>query len=286
MILLILCIAINAFLGVIFKLYAKYQVNALPAIIINYFTCVFTGSIIYGKPILSSEVFTEKWFAYAVVLGICFISIFNLVALTVKEFGIMIASIFQKMSLIAPVIVGIMIYGESHSWLKSLGIFLSLLSIVFISYPSSGNKLNLRLLWIPLITWLGSCLIEMILYYVGVENIVAAADIRFVGCSFLSAGIFGSIYFSIMKFDELRKIQLKEVIGGIGLGIPNFFSIYLILLLLSDGWEGSDLFPINNVAILALSAIIGIIIFREKVDRIKFTGLIAAILAIILIGFN
>ena len=63
----------------------------------------------------------------------------------------------------------------------------------------------------------------------------------------------------------------------------NFFSIYLLLLALQQGWGGSIVFPVNNVGILVVAAIFGLLIFREKLTSVKLAGFGLAILSIILI---
>ena len=48
-----------------------------------------------------------------------------------------------------------------------------------------------------------------------------------------------------LKFYGVPGIGL--IIAGIVLGVPNFFSIYLIIVAISEGWEGSKFFPYNNI---------------------------------------
>jgi len=57
-------------------------------------------------------------------------------------------------------------------------------------------------------------------------------------------------------------------------------------LVLSQGLDGSVVFPINNVGILAISAVLGIVIFGEKMGQTKLSGLAMAIAAIILIAYG
>ncbi|HMU04738.1 MAG TPA: EamA family transporter [Saprospiraceae bacterium] len=78
-------------------------------------------------------------------------------------------------------------------------------------------------------------------------------------------------------------LKFKNLIGGIGLGIPNFFSIYLLLLSLQQGWGGSVVFPVNNVGVLVMAAFFGIVLFKERLVPLRIAGFILAILAIILI---
>ena len=73
------------------------------------------------------------------------------------------------------------------------------------------------------------------------------------------------------------------MIAGISLGVPNFFSIYLLLLALQQGWGGSVVFPVNNVGVLVMAAIFGIVLFKERLIPIRIWGFALAVLAIVLI---
>ena len=70
------------------------------------------------------------------------------------------------------------------------------------------------------------------------------------------------------------------------MGVPNFFSIYYILKAISEGWEGSEFFPYNNISIIALSAVIAYLFFKEKLSVANIVGVLLAIVAIGLIAMG
>jgi len=81
------------------------------------------------------------------------------------------------------------------------------------------------------------------------------------------------------------KITGRNIIGGIALGIPNFFSIYfLVMALRNNGFESSTIFTINNVAIVLVSTFLGIILFKEKLITKNWIGIILAIISILLVA--
>lgn len=286
MLLLLLCVVINALIGIIFKYFNKYNVEAFPAIVINYFVCVVTGSLMLGEVPFGTDIIDKPWFLYALVLSCMFIGTFTIMAYTVRGFGIVIATIFQKMSLLAPTIIGIAVYHEGNSAIKTTGIILAVASIFVITRSDKETATNDHYrLWIyPLIVFLGSCIIDFILFYVNINNIVDSGDIRFVIALFLCAGIIGFIVLSIQIALGKSRLTVKSLFAGIALGIPNFFSIYLLVQVLSKGMDASVVFPINNVGILAISAMLGIILFKEKIGFTKLGGLALAIGAILLIA--
>ena len=52
------------------------------------------------------------------------------------------------------------------------------------------------------------------------------------------------------------------------------------------GWEGSVVFPANNVGVLSLAALFGVFMFNEEVTFRKIIGFLSAVASIILLSFN
>ena len=55
---------------------------------------------------------------------------------------------------------------------------------------------------------------------------------------------------------------------GILLGIPNFYSIYFLMMALNNEMSGSVFFPTLNCSVIALSSLLGIYLFKEKLRDI------------------
>lgn len=289
-ILILISIVLNVVLITIFKLYKKYRVDTLSAIVVNYFTCYLTAWLVIGKFPFDSGVVSQPWLLYAIFLGALFVIIFNLTAITTQKLGIAKTVVYQKMSMIAPVILGLVIFNEIISSWKILGIVSSIIAIFLLSgikKNSVGNKRPIRRTAeiYGIFTFLGSCIIDGMLFVLEEMSIVNNADIQFIAHLFIFAGFFGIILMGL-KLYLGRKVKFgkKEILGGIALGIPNFFTIYFILKILDIGWDGSTFFPINNVGILALAAVVGIFLFKEKLSTSNKIGLGIAILSIYLLA--
>lgn len=278
-------------IGVVFKLFHKFDINILYAIVVNYLVCVITGSIYLGYLPISLDSVNQPWFVVAAILGFVFVSVFNLYGNTVKHFGIVVATIFQKMSMLAPAIVAILWYNEQLSLIKAIGILIGIFAIGFLSYQKKeidhnhiSQPLPLKYWLLPLGTFLGSCLIDSTLFLLEAEKIAPSGDIPFVIHLFFFAFIAGLVLLAVNRIKDKTKLRRKDVVAGILLGVPNFFSIYSLLLVISSGWEASVVFPINNVGILSVSALIGFLVFKEKLTINKIIGLSMSIIAIILLS--
>ncbi len=286
MLILIICIVINALIGVAFKLFDKFKINVLQGIVVNYFTCVVTASVVYGRPAIDTTTFQEPWIWHAAFLGLLFVVAFNILGRTVAIAGVMVTTIFQKMSFIIPVLVAVLLMSDSFGYLKILGILLAIASLLLLQWPKREDvsKMKIGLLWLA-ITFITSAVIDTYLYLIEALEIAPNGNINFVASLFFFAGTYGSVAVLYQYFKNGISLQWKNVIGGICLGIPNFFSIYLILYLLAHNWTGSELYPLNNVGVIAVSSLFGIVIFKEGVTVLKVLGFFAAILSIIAILF-
>ncbi len=288
--LLFLCITINAFIGVVFKYFDDFKVKTLPAIVFNYFVCVLVGSLVLGKPAVTVDIIDRPWFFYAMGIGFLFVITFNLFAQTVQRFDIVTGTLFQKISLIAPTIVAIVAFSEDLTFAKGLGIFLAFLSIFMMTHRGEYNKEKKFIpqwWWIfPFGTFVGSCFIDVGFLLVSANKLASAVDVDFVSSIFFFAGLLGLVFLVYDRVVHGNRFSIKELLAGITLGIPNFFSIYLLVMVLSGGLESSVVFPINNVGILIMAVIFGYFLFRQSIGGIKGIGLLLAIVSIGLIAMG
>jgi len=243
-----------------------------------------------GKPAVTFEVLEKEWIWAAIFIGFTFIVTFILLASTVQKFGVVLASIFQKMSFIAPTILAILVYGETGSTIKIIGVLLAIASIFVMSLNKKdiskieAKSIN-KWIWIfPIGTFIVSCFVDSALFYVNHTGLASSLDIDFIATLFFFAGSFGFLFVLFDYFKNGTTYRWKDVIAGFALGIPNFFSIYFLLKVLSNGMGGSVVFPINNVGILLVTAVLGLFFFHEKFNTQKLIGFSMAVFSIILVA--
>ncbi len=290
---LVLSIVCTTCINLILRAFQKYNVNTFRAITINYFVCAISGSIALGQFPIPKEFWNEKWFPYALGLAFLFVTGFNIVAKTVQIFGVTIGSVAQKMSLIITVAFGIFYFNESVNSIKIIGVIIALLAVVLTNYPSekegtvASKDLIKKFFYFIILTFLIDAIISITLQYVELKVSPQGNDPSFLIFLFLLAGIMGLIYWSYFLVQGRMKPGKKEFLGGFILGIPNFASLYFLMLALGQpGWEGSVIYPILNVAIIGCSAFMAFLLFKEKLSTLNKIGVLAAMLAIICIGFS
>ncbi len=288
MIYLLACILCSTALNFVFKLFPKYHIVNFPAIVTNYFVCALIGItyfIVINKQFLESV--SASWFAFAVVLGIAFIVGFTIVAKTVQLFGVGITTMAQKMSMVITVIIAISFYEEGITLPRLAGIAVAIIAIILISKPERiSTSLSWKLWILPLLTFTINGVIETGLYIVEKSGRIGQEELLFTTTLFFFAGSWGLIKMVADLNKKRYSYQIKELIGGLVLGIPNFGSIAFLLLALNSGLDGAMVFPFNNVIILLLSVLLGYFIFREKISRNKWIGFLFAVFSILFLSLK
>jgi drug/metabolite transporter (DMT)-like permease len=287
MLFLILSVLISSYLGIVFTLFKRVGIDSFQAIVFNYLTCVITGSLYAGGFPLSAQTLSEPWFPWALVMGSMFIATFSLIAISSLNVGVTITQTANKLSLVIPVSISFWVYHEPILPLKIAGIMVAILAVFLLSYApkkSEGNANSLRVL-LPLILFVSSGFIDSLTTFVQRAYIHTEAIANaYLIAGFLAAGTWGSIVLGIQYAKQQRAFAWRHLVGGIVLGVPNYFSIYFLIKALENpSLNSSAIIPINNIGILLVVSICGIFFFKEKLKTIHYVGLLLAGLSIALI---
>ncbi len=283
--------ASSILIGVLFKLFGKYQIQKFQAITFNYFICVLLGFILIKEPLITSSFWKNPEFPFGALLGFIYLIAFIFVALAVEYFGIALSVIFRKTSLILPVCFGILYYGESTQLLKILSIVLAFVALILSNSKSKSpdNKTNKKRAWyvlfIPIIVFLNSGLVSVIFQYVKTSIIPNKSELPFIIFTFATAAFFGILSFTYALLRKKITVSPRSILAGFVLGIPNFTSSYFLLLALGTTWESSIIFTMTSLFTIGGSTIIGAFIFKEKLSKLNWIGILFTILSIILISF-
>ncbi len=285
MIYLLFSVLASTCIFVIFKLFDRFNINILQAIIVNYFVAFITGILFFKRTLNFTELPSYNWFYYTLALGALFIIVFNLMAITTQKSGLSVVSVATKMSVVIPVLFGLIYYKESLGILKLIGITLALIAVFLTSVKSkTGLRMDKKLIILPILVFLGSGVIDTSIKYLE-DTFVAKDDVSlFSAIIFLAAALVGVLILIIQAIKGKVTLEFKNLIAGICLGVPNFFSIYFLVKTLRSGLlDSSGIFTINNVSIVTLSTLLGIALFREKLLVKNWIGILLAIGSIFLI---
>lgn len=272
----------------IFRGFATLGIPAFAAIVVNYVTSFFLGWLLWKDEFSIGDLFAMNWTRYLLILGVLFIVIFNLMARVAREYGISVSSIAAKMSLVVPVVVFLIIDPEDRlTFWKFAGLLAAVSGVILTSLKPDFKGKGVSLFGLPLIVLLGSGIIDLTLGYFSDSDHITSESALYVLSStpFLGAGIIGVSTLTIQRLRGKSPKGWMWIPGGIILGAVNLLSIVAIVKVLESGWmEKSEVFPINNVGIVLLSAALSFLIFRERFSSRNVVGLALGVLAIVLLA--
>ncbi len=286
MIALVLSILASSLIFLVFKLFDIYKVDTFQAIVVNYLVAAISGFIAFNGSIEVEQITTASWLPGTLFLGVLFIVIFNLMAVTTQRSGLSVVSVATKMSVVIPILFGLFYYNEASGWLKITGIVVALIAVYLASIKEQEQtpkfKNNLLL---PILVFLGSGIIDTSIKFLE-DKYVEEADIPiFSALIFSTAFILGICALLYQIIAKKVRLEFKNLIGGIALGIPNYFSIYfLVRALRAPGLDSSSVFTVNNIGIVMLATFIGLIFFKEKLSKKNWLGIALALASIALIA--
>lgn len=284
MIPLLLSVASSSLIFVIFKLFKRFQIDTFQAIVFNYATAFSIGMLLYGDQWNYDYLGESDWIFAAIGSGILFISLFFLMGKSSQLNGVASTSVAVKMSMAASLMAMIFVFGKPLGLLNGSGILMAMLGVFLVSY-SKTDKVNSS--WMLLVLFLGSGMLDFLLFVVQENLLHGLPDSIFTAFGLGTAGVFGLLLLSPQWISGKRKFQWRNVLAGIILGIPNYFSIYLLLVSYkSTGWNDITVLSITNVSVVVTSAFLGFLAFKEKASARKIVGLISAIFAILLLYYS
>ncbi len=282
---LALSVLCSSLIFVVFKLYDTYKVQTLYAIVVNYVVACISGLIFTPQTISISNLVGQPWFIGTIALGILFILIFNIMAKSSQLNGVGVTSVATKMSLVIPVLFAVLYYNDVLSVFQILGIALALVAVYLASIKKKGLHVEKSHLWLPVLVFLGSGIIDTSIKYIQEAYLTDGEYPLFSSTVFGAAAVSGFVFVIAKSVRTSFTINIKNVLGGLCLGIPNYFSIFFLLRALNnDTLNSSSVFTLNNVAIVLFSTLLGIVLFKEKLTQRNWLGVLLAIVSIVLVA--
>lgn len=287
MIYLLLAILGSASLPVLFRAFDDWRVNILWAIPANYVTCIIVGSIFTGNQLDFLSLVSQPWIPFAILQGIILAGNFFLLAYTAQRAGVSVAALASRLSVAIPSILAFVLYGDSLNFLKMVGLLLALLSLYLCTVSDSKNSTAQRVSHtvLPVLVFVTFGCYFSILKYVQTYYLDDTSYHVYVMSSFIFAFLTSLIIVLTRGLLVAAEFRLAHLLAGVLLGLINYVAIYSLVRVLGlEGWESSQLFPIYSVGVVAVSSLLAGFFFRERLSRVKTTGLLIGMIAVALLN--
>ena len=283
MLYLILAIVFSTGVFVAMRLFERFRLDNHQALMWNYVFAAGTGFLMCKQFDAPAQLVTEPWFGLSILTGFWFIFTYLLMTASTQRSGVTITSLSSKLSVVLPTLAGVVLFSERLNFVATMGIVLALVALFLVVGGGKRDAINRvstnRLL--PILIFFGTGTGDILMKLTEQRN--QGDNMSFmIAFIYFIAMLFGIL---IVAYDLIRgksKWQWKNAIGGIGLGVINFFSTFCVYHAMRC-FDNVVLFPIYNIGVVSLTALTGWLLFKEKLTWKNYLGLAIAIIAVILI---
>ncbi|QJW89816.1 EamA/RhaT family transporter [Spirosoma taeanense] len=301
MLFLSLSILLSVALLLNFRLFPRYEVNTFQAIVFNYPVCFLTGLLLLPAGQSFSIDLGQTWTWLALGLGVGFILTFLLSGASTQRMGITVTSLANNLSLVIPVCFSLFVFGaggKSFDLFNYLGLALALVAVGLSTFKKERPVVSTEDQPKPRRLGAGVLLpVGVFLFYGATNTLINYMNIRYIPSAdktvqvtltmVVGAIAAGFVMLTVRLLQGRETIQFRSLIGAVTLGVPNFLSFYTLLLALSQfGGNGAFVYPIYNIGVILLAALLASLFFQEALSTANKFGLALAILAIGLISWQ
>ncbi|MEM6782746.1 MAG: DMT family transporter [Bacteroidota bacterium] len=282
-------VACSLAIATIFKVAARLELDPLTLLTVNYGAGAFVAlAFILAEP--GDRPGGLGLDPGLVVLGLgtgaLFIAGFFVYALAVQEAGMAMASAVMRLAVVLPFLASWLIWGEIPTSGQLIGLGVAGLAFVLLTRPTHQDA--------PHATRSGASwrlvrVLGLLFLAGGLGDVAMKVFSEHYGATHSSA-LFGLFLFAaacgiglVLVVVRIRRRPTRSELGwGIALGLVNYGSVAFIIAALK-ALPGPLVFPFNNIAIVMGAAVIGVVLWHERLGMANIAGLVLAGLALVLL---
>ena len=276
---LIIAVLCSVAVSVLLKVARKRNIVIQQAIAFNYIVALSLSWFLL-KPDFKGLEFTD-FIAQSentpifLALGILLPSVFIIMSKAVEFTGIVRSDAAQRLSLFLPILAAFLIFHETLSQSKVVGIVLAFVGLFcLLSKPNQQSAVDFRGVLGLIGVWFGYGIIDILFKQ------VAKSGGAFPTTLFIAFSLAACIMFIYLLFKRTQW-NVASFVGGIILGVLNFFNIlFYIKAHQSFGSNPTLVFAGMNIGVICLGTITGALIFKEKISKVNWLGIVFSLCAI------
>lgn len=277
MIYLILAVLSSALINIIMRLSNGKVKSKISMLVMNYVMCTFLsaaftgfGNLLPNVPELGATI------GWGVLDGVLYLAGFVLLNMNIHKNGVVLTTIFSKLGLLVPMVLSIFLFGEMPSAGQGIGFVLAIVAMLLINFEKNREAVQFKAGLIIVLLAGGACdAMSKVYAYYGEP---ALGD-QFVFYTFVVAFV---LCVALMLYKKERP-GLKEVLFGLTIGIPNFFSARFLLKAV-ENLPAVIVYPTFSVAGILVVTMAGVLFFKEKLSRRQWIGAAIILAALVLLN--
>lgn len=280
MLVLILSLLASLSVGFLIKSLKITSLFDLFVLILNNYLIAFALGFYLFDAKIELIINSDLPYSYIVILGILMPTVFLILNKSLNNAGLARTDIFQRLSLIIPLMLSFWLFNEEFTFFKFIVIILTFLSIVLLLYKKSTNNGNFKLFNL-LLVFFSYGIIDTLFKIIATDpslNYTTVLVLIFGLC------IITSLFWLMVSYKK-QKLKLKMIAYGWLIGLLNFANIYFYMKahkIFSD--SPTLVFISMNLGVIIGGCLIGRFYFKEQFSKTALIGILTAVLTIILLA--
>ncbi len=286
---LILAVISSAAIALVLKYFNSQSGNRYGIIIGNYLTCILISLIMIRDLSLIPSA-SGSTFVCGAIGGLLFVAGLVFMQSSINANGATLTSAFGKLGVMVPLAISFICFGEKPAPVQIVGILIAISSLIVINSPSKSDtpsvdhasgasSYSFALL---ILVFLGNGLADSMAKVF--ERVGSREDDKIYIMVVFTVAL---IISSVLAFFEYRKtgskILIKELLAGIAVGVPNYFSSLFLLTSLTK-LPAFLVYPVFSTGTIALVMLVSTLLFKERPSRMQYFGIGLIMLALILLN--
>ena len=246
--------------------------NQMSMFMANYGICVIL-SMMFMKLDTSLLAIDSVALMLGILSGFLYLGSFMLLKWNITHNGVVLSSTFMKLGVLIPTIMAVVVFHEIPRWTQVIGIILSVIAIITIHFEKEAITQGNKKVWLLLLLIGGGITDAMANVYEQFGS--ASGKDAYLLITFLVAFLLALLSSIVSK----EKTSKSDILYGMLVGIPNYFSARFLLLALNSV-NAVLVYPMYSIATLVLITLVGILGFHEAISKKKLCALILIIIAL------
>jgi len=273
---LVLAVLSSSLISVIMRLSADKVKGSLSMLAVNYVICMSLSAVYAGFDVLpvKAEGFSSA-LGLGVLGGVLFLAAFVLMQRNTMKNGVVLSSLYMKLGLLVPMVLSVAAFGEMPAAVQIVGFCLAVGAIVLMN-ASKGLRGGLQAdLLLLLLVGGGADAMAKLYEEFGPTELNG----QYLFYVFAVALVLCGALVMVKK----EKPGKNELLYGVMIGVPNFFSSRFLLGALGE-IPAVVVYPTFCVATILLVTLTGVMVFKEKLKTKQWIALGIILAALVLLN--
>jgi drug/metabolite transporter (DMT)-like permease len=277
MISLLIAVLTSALIAVLMRLSTRWVKGQTCMLAANYLVCLLLAAMHTGfSNLFPADAGLPIALGLGVLNGFLFPAGFGLLQSNTKRHGVVLSSVFMKLGLLVPMVVSIVFFREMPTVVQIIGFCAAIFAIILINYRKGSGKGGSRWSLLLLLLAGGSCDAMSKVY----EQLGSSAlSAQYLFYTFVVAFLLCLAWMAKRK----ESCGVKDILFGLILGIPNFYSARFLLASLQSV-PAVIAYPTFSVGTILVVTLAGVAFFKEKLSRRQWIALGIILLALVLLN--